>query len=382
MTRRIIVGMSGGVDSAVAAALLAEAGWDVVGATVRLWPCSHDQPDRACCTSDDISAARQTAAMLEIPHYVVEASLRFREEVLRPAWQEYERARTPNPCIRCNELVKFASLFDLADKLGAEAIATGHHAGIVKDVNGHCLLARGADRNKDQSYFLFRLLPLLCKIQFPIGGLTKAQVRAKAQALGLDVADRPDSQDACLVKSGSGRTDFAEALRELFGAPARPGAMVDGQGRRLGSHQGYHRFTIGQRRGIGVASNQGRLYVTALDPDRALVVLGPREQLLSQGLVASDLIWDGPMEPGDFEVQIRYRHKAVAAWIQPHGSEVLVRFREPQPAVTPGQAAVFYRGDILRGGGWIQRALQADDPILSDLPAPATSSRSETQSPA
>ncbi len=360
MTRPVVVlGMSGGVDSAVAASLLLEKGWDVVGATIRMQPCKQRPGDEDDCIDDATSAARQTAAQLGIPHHVLDAADLFRQEVLAPAWNEYERGRTPNPCVRCNELVKFATLLSLADELGVEKVATGHHARIAPGPDGRPRLLRGADPGKDQSYFLFRLLPVLDRLIFPIGALTKKEVRSKAEESGLSVANRPDSQDACIVNAGTGRTEFSEALRKLFHGQAKPGIIADVSGRVLGRHSGYHQFTIGQRRGLGVASAEGRLYVVSLDPARALVTVGPRDALMSHGLEARQVRWAGRPKDGIFPVQIRYRHRAVPATVSigDRPDSLVIRFASPQPSVTPGQAVVLYQDDAVVAGGWIDRAI-------------------------
>ncbi len=365
-----LVGMSGGVDSAVAAALLQREGFEVVGVTLRLWPCGQAEPDRACCSSDDLVHARQAADRLGIPLRVLDVHELFRREVLEPAWRDYDRGRTPNPCVGCNERVKFRVLLQEADRLGGAVVATGHHARLERS-EGRIRLLRGRDQAKDQSYFLFRLLQgPLERLRFPIGAHTKEEVRALARQLGLSAAERPESQDACFVAPRGGRTGFAEALRAYLGERARPGEVVDPEGRVLGRHPGLHRFTVGQRRGIGVASRHGRLYVLRLEPSSARVVVGPEGRLAAPGLVAREVCWaDGPVA-GPVLVQIRYRHRAVAAEVEPvAGGRALVRFAAPQRAVTPGQAAVFYRGEEVVGGGWIERALAEDASAGSEVGA-------------
>ena len=360
----------------MAAALLQDEGFQVIGVTLRLWPCVASEPDRACCSSDDLVHARQAADRLGIPLRVLDVCESFRQEVLEPAWRDYDQGRTPNPCVRCNERVKFRFLIEEADRLGAQVVATGHHARI-EGREGRLRLLRGRDRAKDQSYFLFRLLAgPLERLRFPIGERTKEEVRALARQLGLSAADRPESQDACFVASRGGRTGFAEALRGYLGGRRRPGEVVDTQGRVLGRHSGLHGFTVGQRRGIGVASRQGRLYVVRLEPASARVVVGPVEMLGTAGLVARSVRWaHGPVS-GSVLVQIRYRHQAAEAQVQPlPDGRALVRFAEPQRAATPGQAAVFYRGEEVVGGGWIERALADEERVGREDRASADAQR-------
>jgi tRNA-uridine 2-sulfurtransferase len=367
---RTLVALSGGVDSSVAAALLADAGDEqLVGVTLRLWSCEEAPAEgqRSCCGIDGTSAARAAAGALDIPHYVVDCREVFDERVLRPAWEEYARGRTPSPCVLCNAEVKFGHLLGLARRrFGATRVATGHHARITRSQEGPALL-RGADPVKDQSYFLFALsteqLDAAC---FPVGRMTKQQVREEARRRGLPNAERVESQDACLVSAdGAG---FGETLRRRFEGPLRPGAIVSPDGARLGDHQGVHNFTIGQRKGLGVALGRPA-FVRSLDAARAEVVLTDRpEDLLAAGFSATDASWLLPPEraPGwdgegfEAEVQIRYRHAPVAARIAVQGADgrrVVVRFATAQRAVTPGQAAVFYSGERVLGGAWIERTI-------------------------
>ncbi len=359
---RLAVAMSGGVDSSVAAALLLRKGCDPFGVTLRLWPCEGDEDWRACCGVDGIEQARAAAGRIGIPHYVVDCRDEFEKRVLEPAWSEYARGRTPNPCVLCNEHIKFGLLFDHARRLGATGLATGHHARVRRDQGqGKALLLRGADRDKDQSYFLFSLREEQIDVTvMPVGEMTKVEVRDLARELGLPNAERPESQDACFLVEESG---FAESLRRKFGAPARPGAIVDTDGHAIGGHQGVHAFTIGQRRGLGVALGR-RAYVLAIDAERGEVVVGSDEsELLADGFDALDVRWlagYGTQGPVKCDVQIRYRHRPVPAAVETSGdgpSRVRVLFDKPQRAVTPGQAAVFYDGDHVIGGGWIDRAM-------------------------
>lgn len=361
----VLVAMSGGVDSSVAAGLLLEQGFDVRGLTLRLGP--------SACGSDGLEAARRAATHLGIAHEVQDRP-EFETDVLAWSWDQYARGRTPNPCVVCNRRMKFRTLFRRGRELGAQLLATGHYARLLRDEQGP-RLARGLCRERDQSYFLFHVEPeALAMTCFPLGSLDKEAVREHARRMGLHNADRKDSQDACLASDTEG---FAETLRRHLHAESRPGVVVDEQGQVLGRHDGIHRFTIGQRKGLGFGLGD-RAYVIGLDPERAQVrVSRDPAKLLSTGLVAGAVSWltpeppltrpsDGNAGPGDLgsepptrvEVQIRYRHEACPASLEAIGEgRVLVRFLRPQRAVTPGQAAVFYRGDGVLGGGFIDEAL-------------------------
>ena len=354
----VLVAMSGGVDSSVAAALLLEAGWRVIGATLRLHPCEEPEPDRFCCGVDAEAAARAVCEGLGVPHHVISAGVPFEDEVLRPAWEAYARGTTPSPCPLCNRELKLGVLLSTAQALGASHVATGHYARRGGSDDAPTLL-RGRDANKDQSYFLFALTheQLGCA-RFPLGDMTKPEVRAKAEALGLINAQRRGSQDACL-QSPDGVV-FSELLRRRFGAAARPGALVDGQGRELGRHPGLHRFTLGQRRGLGVSLGRPA-FVRDIDAESARITLTTEpDDLLSAGLVALEPHWLAePPQPGrpfSCDAQVRYRATPVPsrATLRDDGALEL-RFERPQRAVTPGQAVVLYRGPRVLGGGWIER---------------------------
>ena len=355
---RIVAAMSGGVDSSVAAALLAAEGHDVVGLSMQL----YDQRDGAesfgsCCTLDDLHDARRVAAHLRIPHYVVNFERRFDERVVAPFVREYAAARTPIPCVRCNSDLKFASLLERARGLDAERVATGHYARVdaqpAGDGRGSIRrLRRAVDRSKDQSYFLFSLTQeQLRSARFPLGGLRKAEVRDYARDRGLLVADKAESHEICFVPNG----DYASFVERRLGAPARAGAVVDGEGRVLGRHGGVHRFTVGQRKGLGVSSTVP-LYVTALDAASSTVTVGPRRALERTTLTAAGVNWIAGPPPAGHRVtaQIRHHHPAASARVRPVGETALrLEFDEPQPAIAPGQAAVIYDGDAVLGGGWI-----------------------------
>ncbi len=350
---RVAVAMSGGVDSSVAAALLVRAGHEVVGITLQLLPCEDRPLGGGCCSLESALQARAVADRLGIDHVVLDARGAFERQVLRPCWDDYARGRTPNPCVLCNEAVKWGTLLDKARALGARAVATGHYARLCTGPSGRPSLLRGSDPGKDQSYFLFSLTEeQLAATLLPLGAMTKPQVRALAREWGLATAERPESQDACFEASEDG---FAESLRLRFGAEARPGDILDAQGRAVGRHQGLHRYTLGQRHGLGVSLG-GRAFVRALDAGRnAVVVTTDPSQLLSGELrVRLAGARDRPL-PERCQVQIRSRHRAVEARLIGEGEgRVRVALAEPQRAVTPGQAAVFYDGERVAGGGWIE----------------------------
>ncbi len=355
---RVLVAMSGGVDSSVTAALLLEEGFEVIGATLQLQSCDEAAFGAGCGGAAGPAQAGLVSRMLGIPHHVFDCRQQFERAVLHYCWREYSRGRTPNPCIVCNERFKFGFLLEAASSLGASQIATGHYARIERPGQGGLQLKRGVDRNKDQSYFLFALnARQLEAALLPIGALSKAEVRAQAHRLGLPNAGRGESQDACLTAD---HVCYAEILRQRFHGEARAGEVVDNQGRVLGHHQGFHHFTIGQRKGLGIALGQ-RAWVTAIHPESARVVLCRDEgELFAQGLVASDVTWSPSVVlplPISCSVQIRYRHQPVPAVVEPLGNgRVRVAFASAVRAVTPGQAAVFYDGNILLGGGWIEKS--------------------------
>jgi tRNA-specific 2-thiouridylase len=356
---RIVVAMSGGVDSSVAAALLAEQGHDVVGVSMQLYDQSPTTTDGArafgtCCTIDDLHDARRVAAAIGIPHYIMNFESEFGEQVVSNFVREYVSGRTPIPCSHCNSDLKFATLLDRALGLGAERLATGHYARVERGAGGRCRLYRGLDATKDQTYFLFSLTQgQLARAVFPVGHLDKGQVRAEARRLGLRVASKPDSQEICFVADGH-YAAFVE--REAAEAP-RPGPIVDTEGRVVGTHAGVHRFTIGQRKGLGLASRDP-LYVVGIEPDTARVVVGPREALGRTRLTASGVNWISGCPVSDWRdvtAQIRHRHAAAPARVRAlDDGRAEAEFRDAQWAITPGQAVVWYEGDEVIGGGWIE----------------------------
>ncbi len=357
---RVVIGMSGGVDSSVAAALLLESGYDVIGVTIRLRSCQEATRSRSCCGLDGVIRARQAAGHLGIPHYVLDWHQAFEELVLWPSWKEYACGRTPNPCVGCNQRVKFGMLANHAQTLGAYQVATGHYARILPPAgDSGPVLLRGRDSSKDQSYFLFSLSARqLASAQMPLGDLSKKEVRVIARRLGLQNAQCSESQDACLGENG---VSFAESLRRRFDEPARPGPVVDSGGRVVGEHDGIHNFTVGQRRGLGISLGRPA-WVKELDAEQARVVVTTDEsELLSRGLLAENFQWSPVVENHTSmrcQVQIRYGHRAVDAQVvNTSGQNAEIQFNHPQKAVTPGQAAVLYDGERLIGGGWIKESL-------------------------
>jgi tRNA-specific 2-thiouridylase len=351
---RIVVAMSGGVDSSVAAALLAEQGHEVIGVSMQLYDQSEGQTSfGTCCTIDDLYEARRVAAAIGIPHYIVNFESRFDEQVVSNFISEYGKGRTPIPCSHCNSDVKFATLLDRAMGYGAETLATGHYARIEPRADGTFILRRGADAAKDQTYFLFSLTQeQLARALFPVGHLDKDAVREHARRLNLRVASKPDSQEICFVPDG----DYAGFIEKAAPELKRPGAVVNQAGAVMGAHEGVHRFTIGQRKGLGLSSKEP-LYVLAIRPETAQVVVGPREALGRSTLTASQVNWVSGRPAQDWigvHAQIRHRHDAAPARVRSiDAARVELEFSEPQSAITPGQAVVFYDGDVCLGGGWI-----------------------------
>jgi tRNA-uridine 2-sulfurtransferase len=353
---RIVVAMSGGVDSSVAAALLAEQGHDVIGLSMQLYDQRGGESFGSCCTLDDLHDARRVATSIGIPHYIVNFERQFEDTVIANFVREYAAGRTPIPCAHCNSDLKFSTLLDRARGFGADHVATGHYARVIRRGDGRWLLLRSADREKDQSYFLFSLTQeQLARAAFPVGDLTKPRVRDEARRLGLRVAEKPDSQEICFVPGG----DYASFVAKKNPDVERGGAIVDEQGQRLGEHGGVHRFTIGQRKGLGVSA-PAPLYVLKLEPQTGTVVVGPRAALEKTTLTASGVNWiayDAPDEWVRVEAQIRHRHAPASGRVRAlPGDGAELEFDAPQSAITPGQAVVLYDGDIVVGGGWIDTA--------------------------
>jgi tRNA-uridine 2-sulfurtransferase len=351
----IVVAMSGGVDSTVAAALLVEEGHDVVGLSMQVYDQREGEAQfGSCCTLDDLYDARRAAHRLGIPHYIVNFARPFETQVIDRFVAEYLAGRTPIPCTRCNSDIKFATLVERAAGLGADALATGHYARVdFDDTRGRYVLRRGTDPAKDQAYFLFSLTQAqLAHTRFPVGHLPKVDVRALARARGLPVADKPDSHEICFVPDG----DYAAFVERRAGRRPPAGPFVDTAGLVVGTHAGLHRYTVGQRKGLGLAKGHP-LYVVELRPDTNTVVVGERAVLERTRLVARDVSWiagAAPAGPVQASVQIRHRHAAATATVRVVGDGVVeVEFLHPQVAIAPGQAAVFFDGDEVLGGGWI-----------------------------
>jgi tRNA-specific 2-thiouridylase len=354
---RIVVAMSGGVDSSVAAALLAEQGHEVIGLSMQLYDQSEGQTSfGSCCSIDDLHDARRVASAINIPHYIVNFERQFDEQVVSNFVREYAAGRTPLPCAHCNSDLKFATLADRARGLGADLVATGHYARVERDAAGdRYRLKRGVDPAKDQSYFLFSLTQdQLARAAFPVGDRPKEAVREYARQHRLPVADKPDSQEICFIPDNDYRAFVTKSVPDA----AREGILVDEGGHVLGTHEGIHRFTVGQRKGLGLgASGTGApLYVLALRPVARQVVVGPRSSLEQTTLTASGVNWIAgePTGASHVDAQIRHRHQAAPATVRSLGdARAEVVFDAPQIAITPGQAVVFYDGDAVVGGGWI-----------------------------
>jgi tRNA-specific 2-thiouridylase len=351
---RVLVAMSGGVDSSVAAALLVGQGYDVVGATMKLGCHGDELPDRPCCSLDSVNDARRICEQLGVPHYVLNLETAFGRDVVRDFVQEYARGRTPIPCVRCNTFTKFRDLLHKADAIDARWIATGHYAQVRDGV-----LHRGLDPNKDQSYFLWGIRrAVLSRMLLPVGGQTKAETRAVAHELGLElIAEKPESQDICFVPDG----DHAKVIARELGADAPAlsrGPFVRRDGTVVGEHDGFARFTVGQRRGLPGGFREP-MFVVEIRPEARAVVIGPRPELFGKGVVAREVNWlvDPPAPGSELEVQIRHRARpARGTVVRIGGDEVEIALEDAVSAITPGQSMVLYDGATVVGGGVIERS--------------------------
>lgn len=353
--------MSGGVDSSVAAYLLQQQGYDVIGISLKTWDADEGAVKRGktCCSFQDIEDARQVCARLNIPFYAFNYQKVFREKVIGNFVSEYLKGRTPNPCIQCNNHIKFEQLLGEAEKLGADFLATGHHARIERDAQGAHLL-KGKDENKDQSYVLYGLSQeQLSKVLLPVGDYTKEEIRQMAEENAVPTAQKPESQDICFIPNRDHASFIQKQLGEL---PATKGNFVDAKGEKLGTHDGIHAFTVGQRRGLGIGFGDRR-YVTGIDATSGNVTLGDKTNLLSGGLIATRVNWIHPVLEGSEKIEcgvkIRYQKDEIPAVVEAgeNANEVVVKFKVPAGTVSPGQSAVFYRGDEALGGGIIEKAL-------------------------
>lgn len=358
-SERILVAMSGGVDSSVAAALLVQQGYDVVGATMKTFCYSGTKASaKTCCGLDGIADAQRVANKLRIPHYVFDVEENFTRDVIDDFVSEYARGRTPNPCVRCNSNTKFPDLMERGHALGCDGIASGHYVRIDRTDTADPTLLRGADAGKDQAYFLWdlprKMLPLL---YFPLGELTKPEVRERARALGLVTADKPESQEICFVPTGSYR-DLLESRLPARHPAMQPGPLISLDGQVLGQHDGYANFTVGQRKGLG-GGFPHPVYVVEIRPESREVVVGTLEECTSTGVEVGEINWLGEPPPAGSPLRVQIRHRApdVPATVLSIDDRVTLAFDEPQQAVAPGQSAVFFEGHRLLGGGRVDRAL-------------------------
>ncbi len=366
--KRVVVAMSGGVDSSVAAVMLKEQGYEVIGISMKTHetpeaePCDLDNAlptvrsaAKNCCSVEDIMDARAVCRKLAIPFYAMNFKEEFKAQVMDYFAHEYANGRTPNPCVKCNDQLKFKALLKEAHKLGAYYLATGHYVKKIKDEQGTWHIFQAEDLQKDQSYFLFGLdQPQLKHTLFPLADLTKAEVRELGRQAGITTAEKPESQEICFVPNN----DYASVLEKIYPEQTKPkGLFKNSDGKVLGEHQGTHAYTIGQRRGLNIATGE-RIYVTAIDSDKNEVILGENTELFHSTLSAKDVNWVCG-EPSQNEVpitaKIRYRQEPTAASVKLLGNgKAHIHFKEPQRAITPGQAIVFYQGQELVGGGWIE----------------------------
>jgi tRNA-specific 2-thiouridylase len=354
--KRILVAMSGGVDSATTAVLLKEEGHEVVGVTMQLW--DYGDADGGCCSADDVKDARRVADQIGIPHYVVNYMELFKKYIVSDFVSKYESGLTPIPCVLCNQFMKFNFLLTRALELGADYLATGHYARIERgEKNGTFHLGKALDDHKDQSYFLFTLTQKeLRHLIFPLGSKRKAEVREIARCMNLNVASKPESMGVCFI-TGEKYRDF---LDDYLKRGKQRGLIVDEDGNKLGEHNGIASYTVGQRRGLGIAKGKP-MYVTRIEPEENRVYVGESKDLLRSTLVADNVTWVGEVPSGEVDVKakIRYRHPANECILKTEsGDSAFVQFKEPQRAITPGQAVVFYKEDRVLGGGWIKEVIR------------------------
>ena len=354
--KRIVVAMSGGVDSATTAALLKEQGHEVIGVTMQLW--DYGDAEGGCCSADEVRDARKVADQIGISHYVVNYMDEFKEFIVEDFINKYMNGKTPSPCVLCNEHMKFKFLMKRSLELDADYLATGHYARVIYNKkNNEYELVKALDSKKDQSYFLFTLNQYqLSKILFPLGDKTKEEVRLLADKFGLKVANKPDSQGICFITGSS----YKEFLKDQNENDNKEGDIVDTSGNVIGTHQGIFSYTVGQRRGLGIAKGKPQ-YVVRIDPKRNRVVVGNEEDIYSNSLSVNNLSWINAVAAKEMNIsaKIRYRHKENDAnLVLNNQNEAVVNFREPQRAVTPGQAIVFYKENKVLGGGWINEVFQ------------------------
>ncbi|MFC1915138.1 tRNA 2-thiouridine(34) synthase MnmA [Chloroflexota bacterium] len=366
---KVVVAMSGGVDSSVAAALLQKEGHQVIGVTMQIWPSDKLGNSGGCCGIGAVEDAKKVAGKLGFPHYVMNFRSIFAEKVIADFCREYSLGRTPNPCIRCNQYIKFDTLLRKARGLGADYIATGHYARIEKDeTKGIHLLKKGVDRYKDQSYVLYTMTQeQRAQALMPIGNFSKEKVREMARELKLPIAVKPESQEICFIPED----DYTQFLKDYIPQAAEPGPILNEQGSILGNHHGILSYTIGQRKGLGISAEEP-LYVIAIEPERNAIIVGTKEKAFGDELIASRLNWitfTRLTQPIKAKAKIRYRHQEAEATATPLDEDrVYVKFMEAQLALTPGQAIVFYDDDTVIGGGTIESVMKQETAITIALP--------------